>query len=381
MSENPDGGVWPICKNPYVSEPRSEEERVALIDRLQEAKTEFYCSIVENMATARPGVLELMDAAIASPRLKVGICSAATKAGFEQVVNSLVGKERLSQLDVVLAGDDVKNKKPDPEIYNRACEMLNMDKSRCIVVEDSVVGLKAAKAAGMKCIISYTSSTAKEDFKGLGADEVLADLQGYSLSDVMKHFEGASVEVSEIPVDASKTREVEAVTEKVATSEQSEFEASVIQLAESAAVEAAELAALRSTYSQLEDDVTEHVESADKEETVGSEHSQPEAVVAEHIESANKEEAEPVAEHSQPEAVVAELIVSPAAHPNHDESEPVVVDNIESTVDVIGSVPQVAEASEENISGDVGSAVTSSSIQEPAVVAGWGLGFMRSRKE
>ena len=50
----------------------------------------------------------------------MGICSAATKGGFDKLVNAIVGKERLSKLDVVKAGDDVSKKKPDPMIYNMA---------------------------------------------------------------------------------------------------------------------------------------------------------------------------------------------------------------------------------------------------------------------
>ena len=49
-------------------------------------------------------------------RFKVGICSAATRAGFDKLVNSIVGVERLSKLDIVVAGDDVSAKKPDPMV-------------------------------------------------------------------------------------------------------------------------------------------------------------------------------------------------------------------------------------------------------------------------
>ena len=51
------------------------------MDALQDKKTEFYKKIVEETAEARPGVLRLMDEAIADPSIAVGICSAATKAG------------------------------------------------------------------------------------------------------------------------------------------------------------------------------------------------------------------------------------------------------------------------------------------------------------
>jgi beta-phosphoglucomutase-like phosphatase (HAD superfamily) len=53
---------------------------------------------------------------------------------------------------------------------------------RCVVIEDSIVGLKAAKSAGMRCIITYTDSTASEDFYGLGADAKVPNLDGVTLS-------------------------------------------------------------------------------------------------------------------------------------------------------------------------------------------------------
>ena len=58
-----------------------------------------------------------------------------------------LGESRLSQLDVCILGDDVSEKKPSPMIYNEARQRIGIDKERCVVVEDSMVGLRAAKAA------------------------------------------------------------------------------------------------------------------------------------------------------------------------------------------------------------------------------------------
>ena len=55
------------------------------MDHLQDRKTDFYRVIVEEVATARPGVLELMDEGLANPDIAMGICSAATRGGFEKV--------------------------------------------------------------------------------------------------------------------------------------------------------------------------------------------------------------------------------------------------------------------------------------------------------
>jgi HAD superfamily hydrolase (TIGR01509 family) len=202
LAESPEGGVWPYSTRPYSTPPTSDKQKSDLVDKLQDAKTEFYVEAVQKMASARPGVLELMDAAIKDPAFKVGICSAATKAGFETLVNSVVGSERLNKLDVILAGDDVKNKKPDPEIYNTAKGLIGMSESKCIVVEDSIVGLKAAKAAGMRCIITYTSSTEKEDFKSLGADAVLSDLGATDLNIIKSYFSAAVPGSESAPVIA-----------------------------------------------------------------------------------------------------------------------------------------------------------------------------------
>jgi len=66
------GGQWPVCTGRDAGRaPSSDEEGMALIDDLQDAKTEFYKLIVDEAAEARPGVLELMDAAIATPGLAV----------------------------------------------------------------------------------------------------------------------------------------------------------------------------------------------------------------------------------------------------------------------------------------------------------------------
>ena len=41
-------------------------------------------------------------------------------------MNAIVGKDRLSKLDVIIAGDDVKEKKPHPMIYNKAKDLINI---------------------------------------------------------------------------------------------------------------------------------------------------------------------------------------------------------------------------------------------------------------
>jgi len=149
----------------------------SLIDSIQTRKTELYKKTVAETAIPRPGLLNLMDEALADDSIAVGVCSASTKEAAQKVLECTLGPDRVAKLDVCILGDDVSEKKPSPMIYNAARKKLGIDAAtKCVVVEDSAVGLRAAKAAGMRCLITYTASTTSEDFYGMGADAKVPDL-------------------------------------------------------------------------------------------------------------------------------------------------------------------------------------------------------------
>ncbi|KAK4764642.1 hypothetical protein SAY86_025732 [Trapa natans] len=155
---------WP-ASSVFEKPPENDDDRAKLIDTLQDWKTERYKDIIKSgTVKPRPGVLRLMDEAKAAGKL-LAVCSAATKSSVILCLENLIGMERFQGLDCFLAGDDVKEKKPDPSIYVTASKNMGVSAMECIVVEDSVIGLQAATGAGMSCIISYTSSTANQDFK------------------------------------------------------------------------------------------------------------------------------------------------------------------------------------------------------------------------
>ena len=76
-----------------------------------------------------------------------------------KVLDVTLGEERRNKLNVCILGDDVSKLKPDPMIYVTAAERLQIDPSKCVVVEDSMVGLRAAKGAvsqeGLNHRVSY----------------------------------------------------------------------------------------------------------------------------------------------------------------------------------------------------------------------------------
>ncbi|WCJ31910.1 Haloacid dehalogenase-like hydrolase (HAD) superfamily protein [Euphorbia peplus] len=172
---------WP-SSSLFQTPPADDESRAKLIDTLQDWKTERYKEIIKSgTVEPRPGVLRLMDEAKATGR-KLAVCSAATKSSVILCLENLIGIERFQGLDCFLAGDDVKEKKPDPSIYIAAAKKLGISEKNCVVVEDSVIGLQAATKAGMSCVISYTPSTASQDFSD--AIAIYPDLSNVSLKDL-----------------------------------------------------------------------------------------------------------------------------------------------------------------------------------------------------
>mmetsp|Transcript_12041 Transcript_12041/g.25981 ORF Transcript_12041/g.25981 Transcript_12041/m.25981 type:complete len:310 (+) Transcript_12041:14-943(+) len=174
-------GTFPTSEDGTPA-PVTPEDEQDLVDRLQARKTNLYKDLIAEKAKARPGVLELMDQALADDNIRVGVCSASTKEAVTKVLDVTLGEDRRKKLDVCILGDDVSKLKPDPLIYVTAAEKLGIDPSRCVVIEDSIVGLKAAKGAGMRCIITYTASTENEDFYALGCDAKVPELGSTGVS-------------------------------------------------------------------------------------------------------------------------------------------------------------------------------------------------------
>jgi beta-phosphoglucomutase len=79
--------------------------------------------------------------------------------------------------DVVVAADDVVNGKPDPEVYLRAAQRLGQPSAGCLVFEDAVVGVTAARRAGMR-VIGVATAYPADELLAAGAERVIPDFEG-----------------------------------------------------------------------------------------------------------------------------------------------------------------------------------------------------------
>ncbi|HJS36810.1 MAG TPA: HAD-IA family hydrolase [Burkholderiales bacterium] len=160
--------------------PAAERERLlAIVPALHDTKTRIYTELlVRGQRPFRPGVLALLRAAKGAG-LKLAIASTTTSANVDALLQANLGAAREVAFDVVACGDVVPEKKPAPDIYRLALSSLRLPSEACIAFEDSLNGLRAAKAAGLTTVITPSRWTKEEDFSG--ADLVLPSLEGLEL--------------------------------------------------------------------------------------------------------------------------------------------------------------------------------------------------------
>lgn len=83
-----------------------------------------------------------------------GYCMAVCSNSIRNTIEVMMQKASLGQyLDFYVSNQDVKNGKPDPEMYNKAIERMGLDPKECIIVEDNENGIKAARASGANVMI------------------------------------------------------------------------------------------------------------------------------------------------------------------------------------------------------------------------------------
>jgi HAD superfamily hydrolase (TIGR01509 family) len=150
-------------KTKGFSKPLTEAEIDNLVKEMHKRKTALFVELIETgKLPIRPGIHRFMKEAM-DAGLKIGVCTTSNEQAAKAITEKILSDIRF---ELVLAGDVVKNKKPDPEIYNLALSKLGLTSDDVIVVEDSRNGVLAAKAAGTHVIVTTNGYTEKEDISG-----------------------------------------------------------------------------------------------------------------------------------------------------------------------------------------------------------------------
>jgi len=144
------------------------------IEIIVQDKEEIFRRKAKGNIKPSPGAIKLLNV-IKKGNFKLGLVSSAPKENIDLVIGELNLK---GLFDYVISGREVSESKPSPKIYLLAAEKLKVNAKDCVVIEDSPLGVKAAKTAGMRCL-AITNTHPQQEFEN--ADKVVDSLENVDL--------------------------------------------------------------------------------------------------------------------------------------------------------------------------------------------------------
>jgi HAD superfamily hydrolase (TIGR01509 family) len=155
--------------------PAQEKARLRqLAPAIHAAKTRIYGEIIASGAVPlRPGVMRLIREA-RSAGARLAVVATTNTANLAALLCSALGAEAFGWFESLVGGDRIAHRKPDPETYERSLAALGVSARRCVALEDSANGLRAAQAAGLYTVVTPARWTMPQEFGG--ADLLLPSL-------------------------------------------------------------------------------------------------------------------------------------------------------------------------------------------------------------
>lgn len=155
------------------------------IARLAHRKEQHYRNIVRECGMqALPGVLNWLQR-LADAGVPCGIGSSTARANIDLSI-SLIGCAPFFRS--IVSAEDVMRGKPAPDIFLNVALRLDVPPERCVVFEDAIFGLQAARSAGMRCVAVTT--THPVDLLAPHADRVVRRLDELSIDELAAWFHG-----------------------------------------------------------------------------------------------------------------------------------------------------------------------------------------------
>ena len=153
----------------------------SLIMRLVERKSQFESELTWKVKLFE-GARELLEAL--HSKLKIGLASMNNRS---IIVPMLKENDLEKYFQVVLTAESIYHSKPDPEIFLKTASKLKTNPLKCVIVEDSLFGVKAAKSAKMSCIAITTGIYSKQELEREKPDLIVKTLRDPQIFDFILH--------------------------------------------------------------------------------------------------------------------------------------------------------------------------------------------------
>jgi beta-phosphoglucomutase len=140
--------------------------------RLARRKRDLYQEQAQAGLEPVPGVRAFLES-LARLDVPRAVGTSASRWDAERLLDDL---GLLRHFDVVVTSDDVMLGKPDPEVWTQAARRLRIAPSHCVIFEDAVVGIQAARSAGMRAI-GVTTAHSERELLAAGAERTIPDFQ------------------------------------------------------------------------------------------------------------------------------------------------------------------------------------------------------------
>ena len=141
-------------ENRYIGGVAEKYNLKVDIEKVKARTYEIYQKIIKGKLKPLPGARDFVDYC-RGKGFKIAVATSADAVKMEANLREI--GIPASTFNATVNGVDVENKKPFPDIYLKSAEKIGLKPEECLVIEDAVSGIKAAKAAGCKCLALTTS--------------------------------------------------------------------------------------------------------------------------------------------------------------------------------------------------------------------------------
>jgi len=174
LNEYKGGGTLDLMRTVYGNQYSKKE-----LKKMSEDKEKIFRKIYKGEIKQILGFTKFLKE-LKSKNIMIGLASNAIRKNVTMIINEL---EIYDHFDSIICGDEVINGKPNPEMFNETIDRFNINKDECLIFEDSLEGVLAAKNSGIK-VIGITSSSSNKVLTDAGCVMSISDYLDFKLLDI-----------------------------------------------------------------------------------------------------------------------------------------------------------------------------------------------------